>query len=221
MPGTPRRSWFAERSGGGRIRLSSECLVCQECGRLGGPLGAISRFEMGRILERLKRGSGGTDALMIWLAAQRWRDEEPLGGASVYRHLRGPGVCRVQDTGEFVLGSPLIAMEASPRFTHYVFCRHGLALHRGTRAPTRGLACDDPTADSNAPTTIAFLRPGYGGGSRPASRHCSNSSCERAGSHWSSSVPPPSPPPPLSPPPLTPTDACAESPVEGSRTVAV
>jgi hypothetical protein len=33
----------------------------------------------------------------------------------------GPGICWVEDTGEFVLGSPLIALEASPRFTHHVF----------------------------------------------------------------------------------------------------
>lgn len=33
----------------------------------------------------------------------------------------GPGVCWVEDTGEFVSGSPLIAMHTKEQFTHYVF----------------------------------------------------------------------------------------------------
>src|SRR4051812_2275782 len=33
----------------------------------------------------------------------------------------GPGICWVEGTGAFVLGSPLIARNASPNFTHHVF----------------------------------------------------------------------------------------------------
>lgn len=33
----------------------------------------------------------------------------------------GPGVCWVKDTGRFVLGSPLIALNVDPSFTHLVF----------------------------------------------------------------------------------------------------
>ena len=33
----------------------------------------------------------------------------------------GPGVCWVRDTGRFVLGSPLIALNVASPFTHYVF----------------------------------------------------------------------------------------------------
>jgi three-Cys-motif partner protein len=70
----------------------------------------------------------------------------------------GPGVCWVQDTGEFVLGSPLIAMEASPQFTHHVFVDMD---SRCTDALAHRLAGSDATiitADSNATSTIEAVR---------------------------------------------------------------
>lgn len=70
----------------------------------------------------------------------------------------GPGVCWVEDTGEFVPGSPLIALGASPNFTHHVFldkdsrCTGALAQRLAGRGATI------LTADSNHRATIDAAR---------------------------------------------------------------
>lgn len=70
----------------------------------------------------------------------------------------GPGMSWVEDTGEFVDGSPLIALGADPRFTHHVLvdmdsrCTSALE-QRFTRAGAT-IIC----ADSNAIKTIDAVR---------------------------------------------------------------
>lgn len=70
----------------------------------------------------------------------------------------GPGMCWVEDTGEFVTGSPLIALAAEPQFTHHVFvdmdseCTAALATRTAAVAPA--IRC----ADSNGLGTIEWVR---------------------------------------------------------------
>lgn len=77
----------------------------------------------------------------------------------------GPGMCWVEDTGELVEGSPLIALGAEPRFTHNVFVdldsRCTSALDQRLDGSGATIIC----ADSNAVQTIdavhsAIPRPG-------------------------------------------------------------
>lgn len=70
----------------------------------------------------------------------------------------GPGICWVEDTGEFVLGSPLIAMEASPNFTHHVFVDMDTTCTSALEMRLAGKGATIITADSNAPSTIAAVR---------------------------------------------------------------
>jgi len=70
----------------------------------------------------------------------------------------GPGLCWVQDTGKFVLGSPLIAMQAKPSFTHHVFVDMDSTCTSALRARLVGKAVTILTADSNAHDTIAEVR---------------------------------------------------------------
>lgn len=70
----------------------------------------------------------------------------------------GPGMCWVEDTGEFVTGSPLIATGATPRYTHHLFvdkdsrCTDAVAQRCAEVAPI--ILC----ADSNAADTIDTVR---------------------------------------------------------------
>lgn len=73
----------------------------------------------------------------------------------------GPGICWVQDTGEFVLGSPLIAMEASPQFTHYVFVDMDSRCTAALEHRLAGSGATVITADSNAPITISEVRAAF------------------------------------------------------------
>ena len=70
----------------------------------------------------------------------------------------GPGICWVEDTGEFVLGSPLIALEASPRFTHHVFVDMDSRCTSALEQRLAGAGAVILTADSNAPATIDAVR---------------------------------------------------------------
>lgn len=70
----------------------------------------------------------------------------------------GPGVCWVEDTGEFVLGSPLIAMEAWPSYTHHVFVDKDSRCTSALEKRLAGKGATIITADSNAPDTIAAVR---------------------------------------------------------------
>lgn len=70
----------------------------------------------------------------------------------------GPGMCWVEDTGGFVAGSPLIAAQASPTYSHNVFvdldsrCTTAVAQRLG------GLSSTILCADSNAAETIDAVR---------------------------------------------------------------
>ena len=70
----------------------------------------------------------------------------------------GPGICWVEDTGEFVLGSPLIAMEASPNYTHHVFVDIDSTCTSALELRLAGKGATIMTADSNAASTIAQVR---------------------------------------------------------------
>jgi three-Cys-motif partner protein len=69
-------------------------------------------------------------------------------------------MCWVEDTGEFVTGSPLTAMEAQPSYTHHVFvdkdsrCTSALEQRAAARGMTASILC----ADSNANATIDWVR---------------------------------------------------------------
>jgi three-Cys-motif partner protein len=72
----------------------------------------------------------------------------------------GPGVCWVEDTGQFVKGSPLIAVEADPQFTHHVLvdmdsrCTSALEQRFAAAGTDATIVC----ADSNEPGTIDAVR---------------------------------------------------------------
>jgi three-Cys-motif partner protein len=70
----------------------------------------------------------------------------------------GPGVCWVEDTGEFVDGSPLIAAAADPGFTHHVFVDKDSRCTDALAKRLAGLGATIITADSNAAETIADVR---------------------------------------------------------------
>lgn len=70
----------------------------------------------------------------------------------------GPGICWVQDTGEFVLGSPLMALGASPRFTRHVFVDMDPRCTAALHMRLAGSGAVILTADSNDPRTIAEVR---------------------------------------------------------------
>jgi three-Cys-motif partner protein len=70
----------------------------------------------------------------------------------------GPGICWVEDTGEFVLGSPLIALNASPRYTHHVFVDMDSRCTQALRERLTGSGATILMADSNAPATIEAIR---------------------------------------------------------------
>jgi three-Cys-motif partner protein len=70
----------------------------------------------------------------------------------------GPGMCWVEDSGEFVLGSPLIALEASPQFTHHVFVDMDSRCTSALEERLAGSGARIITANSNSPETIAAVR---------------------------------------------------------------
>ena len=70
----------------------------------------------------------------------------------------GPGICWVQDTGEFVYGSPLIALAASPRFTRHVFVDMDPDCTAALHMRLAGSGAVILTANSNDPDTIAEVR---------------------------------------------------------------
>ena len=70
----------------------------------------------------------------------------------------GPGMCWVEDSGEFVLGSPLIALDAEPNFTHHVFVDMDSRCTDALHQRLAGSGARIITADSNAPDTIATVR---------------------------------------------------------------
>src|SRR4051812_987887 len=70
----------------------------------------------------------------------------------------GPGICWVKDTGEFVLGSPLIALGASPRFTRHFFVDLDPRCTAALEMRLAGSGAKILTADSNHPDTLAAVR---------------------------------------------------------------
>jgi three-Cys-motif partner protein len=70
----------------------------------------------------------------------------------------GPGICWVQDTGEFVIGSPLMALGASPRFTRHVFVDKDPRCTAALQMRLAGSGALILAADSNDPSTIADVR---------------------------------------------------------------
>lgn len=70
----------------------------------------------------------------------------------------GPGICWIECTGEFVLGSPLIALAAAPNFTHHVFVDMDSRCTAALEQRLAGSGAKIITADSNSPQTIADVR---------------------------------------------------------------
>lgn len=70
----------------------------------------------------------------------------------------GPGWCWVDDTGEFVLGSPLIAAGAEPGFTHHTFVDMDSRCVAALRARLPAASATILCADSNADTTLELVR---------------------------------------------------------------
>jgi three-Cys-motif partner protein len=72
----------------------------------------------------------------------------------------GPGVCWVEDTGEFVTGSPLIAMQTEPAFTHFAFVDKDSVCVDALRQRAAALHYDPQIhcGDSNAPDVIDWIR---------------------------------------------------------------
>lgn len=70
----------------------------------------------------------------------------------------GPGICWVEDTGQFVLGSPLIALQANPNFTHHVFVDMDSICTSALEMRLAGSGSTIITGDSNAPGTIERIR---------------------------------------------------------------
>jgi three-Cys-motif partner protein len=72
----------------------------------------------------------------------------------------GPGICWVKDTGEFVYGSPLIAQDVEPAYSHFIFndkdpvCVNALK----TRLAQATGSASYMTEDVNAPATILSVR---------------------------------------------------------------
>jgi three-Cys-motif partner protein len=69
----------------------------------------------------------------------------------------GPGICWIEDSGEFVLGSPLIAFEANPNFTHHVFVDRDSRCTDALKERLAGKNAEIIAGDSNAPDTIARI----------------------------------------------------------------
>ncbi|MEJ7784717.1 MAG: three-Cys-motif partner protein TcmP [Solirubrobacteraceae bacterium] len=70
----------------------------------------------------------------------------------------GPGICWVEDTGEFVPGSPPIALDASPNFDHHVFVDKDSRCTDALHQRLAGSGAVILTADSNQPATIEAVR---------------------------------------------------------------
>lgn len=72
----------------------------------------------------------------------------------------GPGVCWVEGSGEFVTGSPLIAMETQPEFTHFAFVDKDSVCVEALRerAAARGYDPQIHCGDSNDPAVIDWIR---------------------------------------------------------------
>lgn len=70
----------------------------------------------------------------------------------------GPGMCWVEDTGEFVAGSPLIALDAEPRFTHNVFVDLDSRCTSALEERLAGAGARIICADSNGASTIEAVR---------------------------------------------------------------
>jgi three-Cys-motif partner protein len=72
----------------------------------------------------------------------------------------GPGLCWVKDTGEWVEGSPMIALRTVPSFTNFAFVDNDSlcveALEK--RAAAIGARPQIRCADSNTPETIDWIR---------------------------------------------------------------
>lgn len=70
----------------------------------------------------------------------------------------GPGLCWVEDSCEFVTGSPLIALGTAPAYTHHVFVDKDSDCTDALAERTQGSGALIRCADSNAPETIEWVR---------------------------------------------------------------
>lgn len=83
-------------------------------------------------------------------------------GARAYIDMySGPGVCWVEDSGEFVEGSPLMALGASPRFTQHVFVDKDPRCTAALEMRLAGTGAVILNADSNDADTIAEVRSAF------------------------------------------------------------
>jgi three-Cys-motif partner protein len=72
----------------------------------------------------------------------------------------GPGMCWVKDTGEFVVGSPLIALGVQPAYSHFAFVDNDSVCIDALERRVAGLTAKPhiKCADSNDADTIAWVR---------------------------------------------------------------
>jgi three-Cys-motif partner protein len=83
-----------------------------------------------------------------------------------WRHLAyidtycGPGLCWVKDTGEWVEGSPLIALRTEPSFTRFAFVDNDSVCIEALERRAAGIGANPSIrcADSNDPATIDWIR---------------------------------------------------------------
>jgi three-Cys-motif partner protein len=80
-------------------------------------------------------------------------------GARCYIDLySGPGLCWVEDTGAFVPGSPLIALDAEPSFDYYVFVDMDSECCAALEERTAGSGAVVRCFDSNTDAAIEWVR---------------------------------------------------------------
>lgn len=72
----------------------------------------------------------------------------------------GPGICWVEDTGEFVIGSPLIALGTEPHYSHFAFVDNDSVCTEAlkARAAARGIEIAVRCGDSNSAEAIEWIR---------------------------------------------------------------
>ncbi|MGN6557010.1 MAG: three-Cys-motif partner protein TcmP [Solirubrobacterales bacterium] len=72
----------------------------------------------------------------------------------------GPGLCWVKDTGEWVEGSPMVALRTQPSYSHFAFVDKDSLCTDALRQRAAAIGAKPPIrcADSNDPETIAWIR---------------------------------------------------------------
>lgn len=82
------------------------------------------------------------------------------GGLAYVDTYCGPGMCWVKDTGEWVVGSPLIALGVQPAYSHFAFVDNDSVCIDALERRVAGMEAKPhfKCADSNDSTTIAWVR---------------------------------------------------------------